>query len=228
MATFPSLQPSSRTYTPGDYPNTPYKAWDGSEGRVRHSNVMLESTLRLAFNGLTETQMLDILTHYQTQRGGFESFALPSAVWSGVSSVNDYQLTSYRWCYSEPPTVADLPCGNHNVELSLVTVPPEGVGVEGLNRIVPFTLSGGAVVVSNGMDKTIGWSFAPGLGDAPVNATGIESAITLSIEGGAATGGAAVNGLTKTIGLSITSVSSLDVGFGLTGLTEDDLLNLGF
>jgi hypothetical protein len=204
MTTFPALKPSSRTFTPGAYPNTAFRAWSGAEGRVRHGNVMLESTLRLRFAGINETQMLSILTHYQGQRGGFESFVLPADVWSGVSTVSDYSLTGYRWCYTEPPTVADLPCGNHIVELSLATVPPEGVSLNGLSRLVAFLVTGGNAAAANGLAKTITWDLEPGVfftdgltatvtasinaGDANVSADGGELIVSVSLDESGASG----------------------------------------
>lgn len=193
MTTFPALQPSSRTFTPGEYPNTPFKAWSGAEGRVRHSNVMLSSTLRLTFTGITEAQMLSILTHYQGQRGGFESFDLPNDVWVGLATVSDYSLTGYRWCYNGPPTVTDLPAGRHVVEMSLVTVPPEGATLKGLNAIVA-------------------WSFAPGVGDAPVNANGFDLTVTASLNPGTAM--PAPNGLNGSITISIAPGSATGSGSG--------------
>jgi hypothetical protein len=44
MTAFPTLIPSTRTFTPGEYPHTAYQAYSGQENRVRHSNVMLSST----------------------------------------------------------------------------------------------------------------------------------------------------------------------------------------
>lgn len=187
MAIFPTLKPSSRTYTPGEYPNTPFKAWSGAEGRVRHSNVLLDSTLRLTFTGITEAQMLSILTHYQGQRGSFESFALPTDVWSGLSIVSDFNLTDYLWRYAGSPIVTDLPSGNHIVEISLATVPKEGVSISGMGAVITAAISAGAVVVSNGLTKTITWTLAAGVGDAPVNAVGITATISASLSAGAAT-----------------------------------------
>lgn len=188
MTTFPALQPSGRTFTPGEYPNTPFRSWSGAEGRVRHSNVMLESALRLTFTGITEAQMLSILSHYQGQRGSFESFALPNDVWSGVTTVGDYSLTGYRWRYAGPPTVTDLPCGNHIVELSLATVLPEGVTLNGLNSLVALLINGGAAAASNGLNKTITWSLTPGVGSAITEASGMSITITASLAAGLATG----------------------------------------
>jgi hypothetical protein len=78
MTTFPTLIPSTRIFTPGEYPHTAYQAFSGQENRVRHSNVMLSSRLRLTFISLTEANMLSILTHYNDKKGGYLPFAIPS------------------------------------------------------------------------------------------------------------------------------------------------------
>lgn len=186
MAAFPNLNPSSRTYTPGQYPNTPFKAWSGNEGRVRHSNVMLASQLRVTFVGITEATMLSILSHYNTQRGGFTSFQIPDDLLSGVNTPADYTLTDYLWRYSQPPIVEDYTCGGHTVEVTLESVPPEGATVNGLNTIVPFTLVAGAAAAANGLQLTITSSLTPG--SAGVQPAGITATITASLTAGTASG----------------------------------------
>jgi hypothetical protein len=57
---FPSLTPSSRTFTPGRHPHSEIPTLNGLQTRVRTSNVILEQRLRLTFIGLTEAQMLSI------------------------------------------------------------------------------------------------------------------------------------------------------------------------
>lgn len=185
MATFPALSPSSRTFTPGEYPNTAYTAWSGKEGRVRHSNVMLSSSIRLSFLGLTEAQMLSILSHYQGQLGSFSSFDIPDEVVSGLS-ILDLQLTGYAWRYADPPQVTDLPCGGHNVEVALESIPPEGAAVSGLDQQVLASFVAGDVAVSNGITSTISISISGGA--TTVAADGITATLTISLDAGAASG----------------------------------------
>lgn len=161
---------------------------------MRHSNVMLASSLKLTFTGLSEAQMLNILAHYKAQLGGFYSFDLPSAIWSGVSTVSDYSLTGYLWRYTEPPSVEDLPCGGHNLELSLETVPPENAVATGLDSsgsglaaaLISWNLAPGAATASasvSGLNDTITWSFA----NERV-AAGLTATITWTIASAGATG----------------------------------------
>lgn len=185
MPTFPTLIPSSRTFTPGEYPNTAYTAWSGMEGRVRHSNVMLSSSIRLSFLGLTEAQMLSILSHYQGQLGSFSSFDIPDEVVSGLS-ILDLQLIGYSWRYADPPQVEDLSCGGHNVEVVLESIPPEGAAVSGLDQQVLASLVAGDVAVSNGITTTISISISAGA--TTVAADGITATIAASLSAGAASG----------------------------------------
>ena len=162
MAVFPTLIPATRAFTPGEYPHTPFTTYNGLQNRVRRSNVMLSSSVRLSFIALAEADMLSILSHYQGQAGGFESFLLPSSIWSGVTTISDYELTDYRWRYTESPTVDDTYCNLYNVELALETVPPEGKFVGGTELAVIITLAAGAVVTTNGLQQSITITLAGG------------------------------------------------------------------
>lgn len=130
MTVFPSLIPSTRTFSPGEYPHTAYNSFGRTQTRVRHSNVMLASTLRLSFVAITEAQMLEILDHYHGHRGNFDPFTLPVEVWSAADQA-EYELTDYQWNYASKPQIDDRPCrpdGGHiftvSVELeSAVPVP---------------------------------------------------------------------------------------------------------
>lgn len=133
MSDFPTLIPSSRVYTPGEYPHTAITAWGGVETRVRHSSIMVNSLLRLTFLYLSESNMLSILSHYNGQQGGFIAFSIPAQLLSGVSTAADYTLTGYQWRYAEPPIIDDVPCAGFSVQVTLESVPPQSVFVSGLN-----------------------------------------------------------------------------------------------
>ena len=162
MTVFPSLTPATRAFTPGEYPHTPFTTYNGLQNRVRHSNVMLSSSVRLSFIALAEADMLSILSHYQGQFGSFESFTLPSSIWSGVTTISDYQLTDYRWRYTEAPAVDDAYCGLYNVELALETVPPDGAFASGAELAVIITLDFGSATSTNGLQQSITITLAGG------------------------------------------------------------------
>lgn len=208
MATFPTLTPSGRTFTPGEYPHTPFSTISGFQNRVRHSNVMLASQVRLTFVALTEANMLSILSHYQGQLGTYDSFDLPSAVWSGVTAA-DYELTSYLWRYTEPPTVEDVYCGRYNIELALETVPPDGAIVDGMYRVIVASIIGGEAFTADGLSRSIVIGFSAVGFQVP----GLDIAATASLAAGSA---AASNGITATVTTSL-SAGAAAAANGMSG-----------
>jgi hypothetical protein len=156
------------------------------ENRVLQSNAMLSSTLRLAFIGLTESQMLSILSHYQGEVGTFTSFTLPAAIFTGTADATDYTLTDYSWRYAEAPSVEDLPCGSHNVELTLESVPPISSVLLGLEQQITISLTPGAAAAAYGLGMTVRVLFAAGR--SGVEAAGIDETVTLTLDPGAASG----------------------------------------
>jgi hypothetical protein len=158
MATFPTLTPSSRTFTPGRHPHSEIPTLDGLQVRVLTSNVILEQQLRLTFLGLTEAEMLSIRTHYVGQQGRFLSFAIPSSLLSGMTTPSYFTPTGYSWIYGSAPQVEDIPCAQrYNVTVELVTVPPEGANINGAEFTIGVTL---ATVTP--LAQTITISFAAG------------------------------------------------------------------
>jgi hypothetical protein len=216
MTTFPTLTPSGRTFTPGEYPHTPFSTISGFQNRVRHSNVMLASQVRLSFAAVAEADMLSILSHYQGQLGTYESFDLPPTVWGGVTP-SDYQLTSYLWRYAEPPTVEDVYCNRYNIELALETVPPDGAIVDGMWRVILTSLIAGEAFAANGLIATVTASFTtagfelPGL-NLTVSAT-LGTAAGTQFTVAAALGYAViVAGLTETVTVSFVGGSATVIG----------------
>ena len=184
--------PSGRTFTLGEYPHSAFAGMSGVQGRVRNSNVMLSSQVRLTFAAITEAQMLSILLHYQGQQGTFKSFTLPSATWSGVNDATDYQLTGYGWRYIEPPTVSDAMCADaYDVELTLETVPPEGTAIAGLDLLVIARLAAGVGVALSQTDLVVTATLTPGVAGVP----GIDASVSWTLAAGSPAGGATASGL---------------------------------
>lgn len=205
MATFPTLAPSTRSFTPGEYPHTPFNTYNSLQNRVRHSNVMLASQLRLSFVALTESDMLSILSHYRGQYGTFESFDLPSSVWGGVTTISDYQLSGYLWRYTAPPEVDDAHRSFYNVSLALETVPPDGAQVDGRNFTITVSAVTGTAFAASGLSKTVSSSLSPGAWFTP----GFDGTITTSLTAGT---GAASSGvefqITATLAAGTAAASS--------------------
>jgi hypothetical protein len=220
MATFPTLTPSSRTFTPGRHPHSEIPTLSGLQTRVRTSNVILEQQLRLTFLGLTEAQMLSIRTHYIGQQGRFLSFAIPSSLLSGMTTPAYFTPTGYSWIYGSAPQVEDIPgTQRYTVSIELMTVPPEGANV-------------------NGAEFTVSVALVAGVATSDANNTGFALTVTASLEAGAIGGDVEI--VVNAPGLALTVAITLEAGagstdapaavsdqFGLVMLIEDNLLDLG-
>jgi hypothetical protein len=220
MATFPTLTPSSRTFTPGRHPHSEIPTLNGLQVRVRTSNVILEQQLRLTFVALTEAEMLSIRTHYIGQQGRFLSFDIPSSLLSGMTTPAYFTPIGYSWIYGSAPQVEDIPgTQRYTASVELVTVPPEGANLNGAEFTVTVSFAAGVAISdanTTGFDLTVVASLAAGAvgGDTEIvtNAPGSDLTVTITLAAGAAT---------------IDAPTAVSDGFNLAMLIEDDLLDLG-
>jgi hypothetical protein len=192
MATFPTLTPSSRTFTPGRHPHSGISTLNGLQTRVMTSNAILDQQLRLTFIGLTEAEMLSIRSHYIGQQGRFLSFAIPSSLLSGMTTPASFTPTAASWIYGGAPQVEDIPCAQrYNVSIELVTVPGEGANINGDEFTVSITLAAGAASVpgdATGADLTVTASIEGGV-VADNSSAGFDLTVTVAFVAGGADGG---------------------------------------
>tara|TARA_B100000212_G_C27381973_1_gene537498 strand:- start:2659 stop:3165 length:507 start_codon:yes stop_codon:yes gene_type:complete len=123
MATFPSIVPTTRLYTPGDFPSAIQQSSNGTTTGFRRGNRRINQTLQLSFDNLTESQVTSIRDHYDGQNGSFERFFLSSSTWSGYNSPPVALVSDFAWLYATPPTISDGITSKWNVEIELISVP---------------------------------------------------------------------------------------------------------
>ena len=149
MAAFPSdLIPSTRTYSPGAFPHTAHRVYDGSEARVRHSSTVLGVRLRLFFPAITTAELLTVIAHYNDQRGRFLPFAIPDDLLTGVTTPADFTPVGHQWRYAAKPTAQDISIvggtNRHDLTIELETVPPENTIAQGARLQKSATLQAGS------------------------------------------------------------------------------------
>jgi hypothetical protein len=156
--------------------------------------------------------MLDVWNHYNGRRGEFRSFDLPAEV-ASYGSITDYVPGNYLWRYAGPGSVEDLPCGGHNVSLTLETVPPIAASVVGADLFLRLRLSAGVAAggeYAPGINETITLSVAGG--DAFVALNGIAEAIQIGIVTGTAAGDMYVSGIGWPLFLTLNSGAGYNAG----------------
>lgn len=121
---FPSLEPTSRQFTPGNWPIKTFKAQSGAEVRILYGSRRTEAKLELGYDNLTDAESQQFLTHYDSVLGSFRTFSLPAAVragWKGTSAAID-AAPGTAWRYEGEPQVTAVRPGLSSVRVSLMAV----------------------------------------------------------------------------------------------------------
>jgi hypothetical protein len=142
MATFPVLEPATRSYDFGLFPLTEEPSVSAGIVRFRHSVTQQNYQLTLGYVNLTDAEASLIREHYQSQGGGYHSFQLPSIIWAGHTFSSNIVPYTTRWRYIETPEEEHRSAGYVNVT---VTLGSDGTIDGGLGQQpVDLTIAAGA------------------------------------------------------------------------------------
>lgn len=124
---FPSIKPFSRTYSPGSYPQTEFRAQNGALTVIRFGNRRVQSELTLEFQNITDTEAGQILANYEAVNSTWDYVQFTSAnatVGIGSSEALGAYIresaSGLRWRYAEPPSVAAVMPNRNNVSCKFV------------------------------------------------------------------------------------------------------------
>ncbi len=62
---FPTVKPTSRSYSPGTYPSTDFESLDGTKTHLRFGNKRVNATLQLGFSNISDAEAALILENYE-------------------------------------------------------------------------------------------------------------------------------------------------------------------
>ena len=106
--TFPNLKPTSRTYKPGTYPQTFFKALNGATSVVQFGAQNFNAELTLLFSNINDRDANSIINAYETSNGLWERVNFNSGVMDCAGSTMQARMkegSPLRWRFAEPPTV---------------------------------------------------------------------------------------------------------------------------
>ncbi len=200
MATFPALEPATRSYTMGRYPIAAQPAFAAEPVRFLQAATSIGYQLKLGYAYLTAAEAKLIRDHWREQAGGLEPFLLSSQVMINHGGPNIITATK-RWRYIGAPQEQQLTGGLVNVSLELETV--EGTFALGAAVGITVAIAAGlASAEGPAMALTVTVSLALGSAEAPDHrAPGADLAITAALVAGAA----GAPPLTITVTVSITA-----------------------
>jgi hypothetical protein len=123
MADFPSIKPTGRSYSPGQYPTKVYRGLSGATLKRVFGNRAFGHTIELEFQNISDTDTKLLLDHYYGQYGNYNRFKLPDTAFSGMSSSLKGIVKSpsnILWEYAQPPQVESVFNGRSTVTVSLI------------------------------------------------------------------------------------------------------------
>lgn len=122
MATFPSLEPTTRALTLGDVPQLTHEASSGVDVRFVQGSDRVFQNLSLGYEYLLETEVKQIIDHFDGQQGSLISFDLPSIIWSGYSTP-PVSASDYEFIYAAGLDISIASPLHYNVTVKLTTIP---------------------------------------------------------------------------------------------------------
>tara|TARA_Y100000114_G_C11587004_1_gene243890 strand:+ start:84 stop:506 length:423 start_codon:yes stop_codon:yes gene_type:complete len=128
---FPNIKPSSRSYTPGVYPQTEFESQNGAKVVMRYGNKQVNAKLNLGFTNITDIQANEILNFYEevnsdydyilfTKLGAIAGISDNSLRFKVVEASEDGSGLKLRYRFDGPPTVTSVFPGRSNVQCKFV------------------------------------------------------------------------------------------------------------
>lgn len=125
---FPNLKPTSRSYSPGTYPQTEFQSQNGAKTIVRYGNRRFDSSLQLSFQNITDAQAASILQNYEDVNANWNYVTFSSSNGSaGAGSdlatyLQESGASGLKWRYDGPPQVDSVYPGVSSVSCAFIGV----------------------------------------------------------------------------------------------------------
>ena len=133
---FPPIKPSSRTYSPGKYPQTEFVAQNGAKTILRYGDKQVDAKLTLNFTNILDSQAFEILENYRQVNSeynfvsfnkdsglagiGGDGHTMRDGLLGNLASYVDAVPLGLRYRYDGPPTVTSVGPNRSNVQCKFV------------------------------------------------------------------------------------------------------------
>ena len=113
--TFPvDITPTSRNYSPGEFPQSVFEAQNGAKTVLRYGNKRVNASLSLSFKNITDNQAAEILANYENINSdwdylNFNGTDVLKGITPTTSTLKTYVRESssgLRWRYAKAPQVS--------------------------------------------------------------------------------------------------------------------------
>ena len=132
---FPNIKPSSRTYTPGRYPQVEFVAQNGAKTVLRYGNKPVDAKLTLGFTNITDSEVNEILNTYEEVNSDYDYLEFHGGdTLAGITLFNTTDSILFdkvrasdgrgrlllRYRFEGPPTVTSVRPNRSNVQCKFV------------------------------------------------------------------------------------------------------------
>ena len=120
---YPTLNPSSRAYDPGDWANKQFNSVSGAEVRIRYGDKRYNAKLSLTYTNIPDEKASEFLVHYNAQYGTYQQFVLPTEVlagWGAANYIPNQSVMQFR--YAQAPRIDSVRPGISTVSVNLTGV----------------------------------------------------------------------------------------------------------
>jgi len=122
---FPALVPSSRSYTPGVFPEQQFQSQNGAVVRVRYGNQRYSSSLSLTFANIIDSKAALILENYAAVMGDdkyveFTTDNVAAGVSTDLGPWIQETNSLLKWKYASPPSVTSVKPGLSTVTCEFI------------------------------------------------------------------------------------------------------------
>ena len=123
---FPTLAPSSRNFSPGNYQVKTFKAQSGAETRILYGSKRTGMKLALSYKNISDANAELFLDHFDDMKGTYTTFNIPlpgaRSGWEGNTDALGANASGNAYRYAAPPKVTQVKPGISNVQVNLVGV----------------------------------------------------------------------------------------------------------
>ena len=119
MIDFPTISPTRRRFTPGEYPIKRFDSISGAGVTRLYGSKAFNATLDLEFL-LDDTGTAAVLQSWHDSMGGAKVLTLPTELFEGMNGPEG-QIPNYlNWRWSQVPSVQSVLPGRSRIRASLV------------------------------------------------------------------------------------------------------------
>ena len=122
---FPTLTPSKRSFSPGDFPVKKFRAQSGEETRVLYGDKRTGMKMTLTYRNVTDANAELFLDHFHEMKGTYTTFTIQTATkggWTGEGDAIGAGAWGNAYRYAGPPQLTQIKNGLSNNQVNLIGV----------------------------------------------------------------------------------------------------------